>query len=193
MSIWRHITDIELQRLKEAHRALQREREELTELERTYQETNLKLYSAQQDLRDYEELAVQHAVGQQVELPPMPQSEAQLRLLLTGLNRRVIEKRNDIKTSKYRYDTLARATLSECVARAADVYRGQAEVLAETWQDINTASAAMESPLLGWRDVFIPALPGMRGATENFSRPCLFDGRKSDVAAMEAQLTDLLS
>jgi hypothetical protein len=193
MSIWRHINDIELQRLKEANRALQKERDELTELNRVHQETTLKLYSAQNDTRKYEDLAVARAVGEHVgELPPIPQTENELRVLLIGLNRRRVEKQRDLDHSKNRFAALQNTTLQACVARAADIYRGQAEVLAETWQEINTANAAMEVPSLSWRQIFIPALEGMRGAIESHSRPALFIGRNSEVTEMEAEMERLL-
>jgi len=166
MGIWRHINDIELQRLKEACRAKQRCNDEPAELERVYQETNTKLYVVKRDIQEYEELAVAHAVGERVgDLPPPPpQTESELRLLLNGLNRRIQEKRQEIEVSRRRYKILVDATLSVCIERAADIYRGQADVLADTWQEMNTATAALESIPIAWRQIFIPALPGMRGS-----------------------------
>jgi hypothetical protein len=194
MSIWRHITDIELQRLKEASRAVQNECNELTELDRVHQETTVKLYSAQGDSKRYEDLAVAHAVGQNVgDLPPIPPTESQLRVLLVGINRRRIEKQREIDASKNRYRALVTATLKACIARAADVYRGQVELLAETWSEINTALVSEDIPTLAWRQIFVPALDGMPNAGTSHGRPVLFEGSQPNVVAMDADLQKLLS
>jgi hypothetical protein len=70
--------------------------------------------------------------------------------------------------------------------------RQVAEVLVETWAEINTALAASETPSLSWRQVFIPALEGTRGATESRGWPALFTAAQPNVNEMETELDSMV-
>jgi hypothetical protein len=65
--------------------------------------------------------------------------------------------------------------------------------LAHAWKQIAAAKFVLGESEPAWEQIFIPALAGMPGAMMDSSRATLFAGAMPSVAALEAELTELVS
>lgn len=199
MSIWSYMNDIELQTLREAYRAVEAANAELVRIDATKQATEERLRERKTMGRRYQALVVARAMGDDIteEIPHPEQSEAELQLLLDGLVERRKEQEFELQRCTHQHRTKSRQTLRECMSRAAEAYREQAQALIESWKQLDAAQLALDGRDLSWLHMFIPALGGMRGSTESCGRACLFDGKhhplSGDDGSLDSQLATLLA